>query len=342
MSSPSPSRLLVILLPLLLVAALAWWRPWAAPRVAPVTDTTVAEAPAGPPLFARWMRFEPPAVRAHAAAGDGYFDAMPRPSDLRSLPRGVPPQVGRQLMLDDDKLLLSSGRRLWTREIAFQPGLAGEICYGHSTYCLKRLVDVSFAVDGRPVVIYDNEYWVERYPSHTAIHYELPGVSLTEYKFITWDDRVAVTYTATSRDKQPHTVTIEAVANPLAIPNSRETPPAYPLLAAGNFPGHAALHLPGRAGLHASRGALTHLRRDIAVPAEGATPEISLAVRFDNAELSTPATPLPSHAAQAHEYNRWLPRTCPISMPPTPASSACGTTAGGLRGSRWSTWRPPT
>ena len=74
-------------------------------------------------------------------------------------------------------------------------------------------------------------------PSHTAIHYELPGVAIDEYKFITWDDRAAVTYAATSRDGAAHTVTIEAIAGPLAVPNAVDAPPQYPLLAAGNFQG---------------------------------------------------------------------------------------------------------
>ena len=57
-----------------------------------------------------------------------------------------------------------------------------------------NVVLVNRTAEGVPGVIYDNEYLVERYPSHTAIHYELPGVSLTEYKFITCDDQWAYAY----------------------------------------------------------------------------------------------------------------------------------------------------
>ena len=314
MSSPtrSRSRLLPWLTPIVVIAgALAWWRPWTAPRVEEAPPASATAAPAGPPLFARWLRFEPPAVRAHPAAGDGYVDAMLGHQVFRSLPRGVPAQIGRQLLLDDDKLLLSSGRRLWTREIAFQPGLAGEICYGHSSYCLRHLVDVSFAVDGQPAVIYDNQYQIERYPSHTAIHYELAGVALDEYKFITWDDRAAVTYTASSRDGAAHTVTIEAIAGPLAIPNAVDAPSQYPLLAAGNFQGTPLfiyLDAPGFTRLDAPT---THLRRDLQVPASGTTPELGLAVRFDDQQRATPAAPLPMHEAQAREYNRWFAENIP-------------------------------
>jgi hypothetical protein len=309
------TRLLVLLVPLLvIVAALAWWRPWRQPPLEdapPVTAEATATAAAEPPLFARWLRFETPAVRQHQAAGDGYIDAMLGHQVFRSLPRGVPPQIARQLMLDDDKLLLSSGRRLWTREIAFQPGLAGEICYGHSSYCLRRLLDVSFAVDGVPAVIYDNQYWIERYPSHTAIHYELPSVAIDEYKFITWDDRAAVAYVASSRDGKPHTLTIEAIAGALPIPNAAEAPPQFPLLAAGNFQGmplFVYLDAPGFTRLDA---ATTHLRRDVAVPASGASPEIGVAVRFDTEQRPRPATPLPTSTAQAREYNRWFAENLP-------------------------------
>ncbi|MBX3028130.1 hypothetical protein KF840_24850 [bacterium] len=300
------------LLPLLLAGgALAWWRPWAPTAIDEAPPVTAAAPEAGPPAFARWLRFEPPGARQHGPAGDGYLDAMLGHQVFRSLPRGVPPQIGRQLMLDDDKLLLSSGRRLWTREIAFQPGLAGEICYAHSSYCLRRLVDVSFAIDGQPAVIYDNQYWIERYPSHTAIHYELPGVTVDEYKYITWDDRIAATYSATSRDGAAHTLTIEAIAHPIPIPNAEDAPPAFPLLAAGSFQGmplFVYLDAPGFTRLDA---ATTHLRRELQVPASGSTPESGLAVRFDDQRRAAPADPLPDHHAQSRVYNRWFAENVP-------------------------------
>lgn len=309
------------LLPLVALAAAGlWWRRATPPDVGapPPTATAAADATAGPPPFARWLRFEPPAVRQHAAAGDTFIDAMLGHQVFRSLPRGVPAQIGRQLLLDDDKLLLASGRRLWTRELAFQPGLAGEICYGHSSYCLRRLLDVSFAVDGRPTVIYDNQYWIERYPSHTTVHYELPGVRIDEHKFITWDDRAAVAYVATSRDGKPHTLTIEAIASPVVIPDAADAPPAYPLLAAGAFQGMPLfiyLDAPGFTRLDAPT---THLRRDLAVAASGSTPEISLAIRFDDQQRTTPVAPLPHHDQQARTYNQWFADNVPYFDAPDP------------------------
>lgn len=322
---PAPTRSqfrhLLWLVPLVaLAAALPWWRPWEAPGTGESLPplATASPAPAGPQPFARWLRFEPPAVRSHAAAGDTYIDAMLGHQVFRSLPRGVPAQVARQLLLDDDKLLLASGRRLWTRELAFQPGLAGEICYAHSSYCLRRLLDVTFAVDGHPAVVYDNQYWIERYPSHTTVHYELPGVAIDEHKFITWDDRAAVTYTATSRDEKPHTVTIEAIAAPLPVPDAADAAPAYPLLAAGKFQGvplFVYLDAPGFTRLDAPT---THLRRDLSVPASGTTPEISLAVRFDDQQRTAPAAPLPDHEQQARAHNQWFADHVPYFDAPDP------------------------
>src|SRR5262245_19489873 len=119
-------RWLVILAAIGLVVAgyLVWHRP---PNRAPVVQderlkrTKTPES--GPPMCARSLQFEPDAVKANPAAADGYVDAVLGHQVFRTPPRGVHPQIARQLLLDDDKLLLSSGRRLWTRELAHQPGL---------------------------------------------------------------------------------------------------------------------------------------------------------------------------------------------------------------------------
>ena len=280
----------------LVIAGYLAWRTPRAPGPSP-TGSTVA-APSGPPTFARWLQFEPDAVRANPAVGDRFVDAMLGHQVFRLPPRGVHPQIGRQLLLDDDKLLLSSGRRLWTRELAHQPGLAGEFCYGHSTYCLRRLFDVSFSVDGQPVVLYDNQYWMERYPSHTIVHYELPHVSIDERKFITYDDRAVATYAVTSTDKQPHTVTLEVLASYVPIPGTTDgaAPPQYPLLGAGTFQGMPLsiyLDAPGFTRLDAPT---IHLRRDLTVPAQGAGEEAALEVRFDSAANPTPPAALEPEA----------------------------------------------
>ena len=318
----SSARWLVWLLPTIALAALAalWWRDRTTPAEAPAPLAAASPAVdrAAPARFDRWLAFEPAKVRSDPAARDAYLDAMLGHQVFRTPPRGVNPQIGRQLILDDDKLLLSSGRRLWTREVAFQPGLVGEFCYGHSTYCLRRLVDVAFSVDGRPVVVYDNQYWIERYPSHTVVHYELPGVSVAEHKFITWDDRAAVTYVATSRDGAPHTVTLEAITGPLPIPAAAEVPPDYPLLATGDFQGiplFVYLDAPGFTRLDAPT---THLRRDLAVPAKGDSDEVGLAVRFDDQQRETPASPLPTHQQQVAEYNDWFAERVPYFDAPDP------------------------
>ena len=128
----------------------------------------------GPPIFARWLQFEPEEVRANPAAADQLHRRGARPP-------GVPRAAARRAPAD--RAPAAARRRqaaavvgpppVDARARALQPGLAGEFCYAHSTYCLHRLFDVSFSVDGQPVVLYDNQYWIERYPSHTVVHYEL-------------------------------------------------------------------------------------------------------------------------------------------------------------------------
>jgi hypothetical protein len=242
----------------------------------------------------------------------------------------VHPQIGRQLLLDDDKLLLSSGRRLWTRELAHQPGLAGEFCYAHSTYCLRRLFDVNFTVDGQPVTLYDDQYWIERYPSQTIIHYQLPQVTIDERKFITWDDRAAALYAAVSKDGKPHTVTVEVLATYPPVPSAKGTPD-YPLLGSGLYQGMPLflyLDAPGFSRLDAPT---IHLRRDLAVPAQGQSEVASVAVRFDTVARSTPETPFGPDAGPCRRASTiaGLRTTCRTSMRPIRPSKRCGTTDGG-------------
>lgn len=311
----------------LIAAALAglvvggYWL-WRAPRQSVPERPAPASSPApsGPPPFARWLQFEPENVRANAALGDAYVDGLLGHQVFRMPPRGVHPQIGRQMLLDDDKLLLSSGRHLWTRELAHQPGLAGEFCYAHSTYCVRRLFDVSFAIDGQPVVLYDNQYWLERYPSHTIVHYELPPISVDERKFITYDDRAVATYAIASTDKKPHRVTLEVVAPYPPIPGPTGAA-EYPLLGSGVFQGmplHLFLDAPGFTRLDA---ATIHLRRDIEVPAEGTSSDAIVAVRFDSVNRAEPDTPLgqDAHLEQARTYNRWFADNVPYFDAADPA-----------------------
>ena len=294
----------------LVVALYMLWQRRPAP--APAPSATATAAPAGPPVFARWLQFEPETVRSNPVLGDQYLDGMLGHQVFRVPPRGVHPMIGRQLLLDDDKLLLSSGRRLWTRELAHQPGLAGEFCYAHSSYCLRRLFDVNFTVDGQPVTLYDDQYWIERYPSQSVIHYQLPQVTIEERKFITWDDRAVALYSATSKDGKPHTVTVEALATYPPVPGAKGAP-SYPLLGAGAYQGMPLFVYLDAPGFDRLEAPTIHLRRDLAVPAEGSSDVASVAVRFDTVERSTPERPFGPDAAavQAREYNRWFAENVP-------------------------------
>src|SRR4029453_4821194 len=131
-----------------LALALAGYFVWHAPRSVPPEEGApeVSPAPRGPPAFARWLRFEPESLRSNPALADTYIDAILGHQVFRLPPRGVHPQIGRQLLLDDDKLLLSSGRHLWTRELAHQPGLAAAFCSAHPPYWGRRPFPARFRV----------------------------------------------------------------------------------------------------------------------------------------------------------------------------------------------------
>ncbi|MGE0520112.1 MAG: hypothetical protein AB7P78_14060 [Candidatus Binatia bacterium] len=315
---PSPirrTRWLALAAAVLASAGVVLWRSFAPLGAAPPPSAPPVASippPSGPPLFQRWLAFESGALRAHQGAQNAYMDVMLGHQVFRTPPRGAPAPIARQLLLDDDKLLLSSGRRLWTRELAFQPGLAGEFCYGHSSYCVRRLFDMHFAIDGRPVVVYDNQYLIERYPSHTAVEYQFPEVTIVERKFITWDDRAVATYVATSNDGQPHELTLEAFAPFPPVPGANDEPVEFPLLAAGTFQtmpvfvyldAPAFERLPGAAAIHA--------RRTLAMPATGFSESAAVAVRFDTVRRDAPAEELPSHEGHARAYNSWFAANVP-------------------------------
>src|SRR5262245_36343812 len=196
-------------------------RQWqAATPSAPLpSPTPVTQAQAQPPLFESWLRFEPVDDEARQTLGDQYVDAMLGHQVFRVPPPGVPPMLARSLLLDDDNLLLSSGRRLWNRELLYQPGLAGLFCYVHSTYCVRRLFDVTFTIGEEPAVIFDNQYRIERYPSHTTVRYALPGIRVDEHKFITYDDQAVAAFEAQSRDGRAHQLTLEVIAPYPPVPN---------------------------------------------------------------------------------------------------------------------------
>jgi len=145
------------------------------------------------PIFAAWVKFEPPAARANTELAEHFVDFILQHQVFQLPPQGLPTARARELMLDDDHLLLSSGRRLWAREFLNEPGLAGKFCYLHSGVCFKRLFDVQFFVDGKPLVIYENQYGIQRFPSHTEVKYYLGTVNVDESIYITYDDRAVCT-----------------------------------------------------------------------------------------------------------------------------------------------------
>jgi Mannosylglycerate hydrolase MGH1-like glycoside hydrolase domain len=291
--------------------ALSTRRPQPPQPVQPVVADNPVEDTSEPP-FAAWLQNEPQTGASQAALGRYFVDSVLGHRVFRLPPRGIHPQLARQLLLDDDKLLLSSGRRLWTRELDYGPGLSGEFCYLHSSYCLKRLFEVSFAVDGAPVVVYDNQYSIERFPSHTRIHYDLGKVSVDERKLITWDDRAVATYELRSSDGQPHSVTLEVFATYPPMPGGG-SPPLFPLLGSGALQGmplYLYMDAPGFERLDVST---IHLRRRIEVGAADTTAQAVVAIRFQNGpdDTTTKVTDDGIDDRHIRDYNRWFAENVP-------------------------------
>lgn len=282
--------------------------------VAPTARRGTAVAPATshepPDLFTGWLRYEDEATAAAAPMRKFFVDAMLGHQVYRMPPRGVPEHVARALLLDDDKLLLSSGRRLWNRKLEHQAGLTGEFCFLHSTYCLQRAFDVSFSIDGVAAVVYDNQYTIRRFPSHTTVDYRLGAVTIEEHKYITWDDRLVVAYDVRSADGQPHRVGIEALLPQPRLPGGGSVAPQYPLLGGTRFHGqplYLFAEAPGFARLPAQA---IYLARDLDLAGDGSPQSAALALRF--AIDDTPAVePIPSLFQHASEYNRWFADNVP-------------------------------
>ncbi len=274
------------------------------------TPAPEAPAPTAPPAgiqFADWLAFEASDTAAHALVADYYIDAMLGHQVFQLPPQGLPGEQAGDLLLDDDHLLLSAGRRLWNRELLNQPGLAGKFCYLHSSFCLKRLFDVQFFIDGEPAVVYENEYRIERYPSHTVVKYLLGPVTIDENKYITDDDRAVCTYELRSADKHAHQVDLEVEAPYLTMPNA-DSEPRYPLLGKGTFqqiPVLAYLDAPGFSAVDAPA---VHLRRMLAVAADESTAQAQVAVSFENRARQGATAALPDDLLLRHrrDYNRWF------------------------------------
>lgn len=310
-----------------LVWLVARYRPQPSPESAGVT----AEVPRSL-TFVPWLKFESPAAGTNAALQDYFIDQVLGHQVFQIPPAGLPPMQARELMLDDDHLLLPTGKRLWNHELLNQPGLAGKFCYLHSSFCVKRLFDVQFFVDGKPVVIYDNQYRIERYPSHTVVRYLLGAVNVEEYKYITNTDRAVCTYQARSADKKPHQLDIEVVAPYLTMPEG-DAGAVYPLLGSGTFqqiPVFVYLDAPGFSRVDASA---IHLRRTLNVPGNDtasptaaiAKPEAvahaQVAVSFENRAREGAESNLPDNLFSQHQrdYNRWFFENVPYFDASDPA-----------------------
>lgn len=274
-----------------------------------------APATAAPPErpFARWSSFERVRPGDEEALARHYVDAILAHAVYRMPPSGLPAQMARALLLDDDELLFPSGRHLWNKELLTQPGLAGKFCYLHSSNCLKRLFDVTFFVDGQPLTIYDNEYEIERYPSHTLVRYHKSAVTIEESKFITYDDRAVAAYAVRSRDGKPHDFALEVVAPYALVPGDDGTR-GFPLLAQGRYQGiplHLYLDAPGFERL---AGGTVHLRRQLRIDAgKDVAAHAAVAFRFDNQARPVPDPPLEDAPLARHQadYNRWFAENVP-------------------------------
>ncbi len=269
-----------------------------APRGSQPVEERTARAGLQRGLFEPWYRYEPSEQRK----GDwqnAYVDAMLQHQVFQVPPSGVPRAIARNLLLDDDKVLFSAGRKLWAQELEFVPGFAGKICFLHSFFCFRELFRTRFAIDGQPAALFDHEFQVVRSPSHTAVQYFVGPVVIEERKFITADDYAVAVYTVQARDHQKHRILFEVDVPYLAVPEKKRTP-RFPLLAAGEFqqvPLYVYADLPG---FTVDGQAQTHAKREIPVPAEGTSTPVVVAVRFEEREHER----LPSLVTDIFERHR--------------------------------------
>jgi hypothetical protein len=268
--------------------------------------------------FRRWVRFEKTTAQNQQMLEDYFIDAVLGHRVFRIPPRGLPAHVARGLLMDDDQLLLSSGRRMWNRELLHQPGMAGRFCYLHSTYCLSELFEVSFFIDDRPVVIYDDQYEIERFPSHTLVRYRLPEIVIDERKFITYDDRAVVSYSVRPAGSSTHRLTLEASFPFPLVPGSSGNH-SYPLLAEGSFRGAPIFIYADAPGFERVDARAVHLRKVLDVSPSGPA-SASLALSIETAKRPEgnreESDPFRDHALA---YNRWFADNVPYFDASDPA-----------------------
>lgn len=278
-------------------------------RPAPLdSDPAPSAAAAGSsPRFAHWLTFESEENRNNEHAQTAFIDALLGHRVFQSPPSGVPDHVAQALLLPDDELLLSSGRRLWNRKLEHAPGLVGRFCFIHSTYCLGDLFRTQFFIDGRPAVIYGNQYRITRYPSHTLVEYFFPEVLIEERKFITWDDRAAATYRMQSRDGRAHRVSVEVSAPYQPAPQS-SGPTLYPLMGHGQFQGDDVYIYIDAPHFQRSDAAAVHLRDVIDLAADSSSAQSQIAVSFENRKRAESFPGLPDDFFEQHRnaYQQWF------------------------------------
>ena len=260
-------------------------------------------------MFAAWVKYESPRAMEQKFVKSFFIDAMLAHQVFQAPPAGLPPMSAGDLMLDDDELLLPSGRQLWNRKLLHEPGLQGKFCYIHSRYCVDFLFSSEFFVDGKPAVIYANNFVIERYPSHTLVRYEVDHVRIEERKYITWDDKAVATYDVQSLDGKPHDVTIAVNSAYPAVPAGRDA--AFPLLGSGTFQGKPLFLYMDAPGFSRSDAPGIHLHRSVKV-AEGSAARAQAAVSFENQPRRSPAT-LPDDLFEQHRitYHQWFADNVP-------------------------------
>jgi hypothetical protein len=275
-------------------------------QAAPVPDAATTDATGETPVFAPWLRHEPARIAENPLAQSSYVDAILGHQVFQLPPSGLPPMQASALMLEDDELLLSSGRKLWNRELLHVPGLEGKFCYVHSRLCLQRLFNTEFFVDGRPAVVYANSYAIERYPSQTLVKYQFAGVIVEERKFITWDDKAVATYDVRATDNAAHQVALEINAAYPPMPSSQEAA-AYPLLGSGRYQGTPLFVYLDAPDFQAADSPGVHLQRRLAIAADGTAKRAQVAVAFETTEQPERRR-LPDDLFEQHrrDYNRWF------------------------------------
>lgn len=282
------------------------------PPQEPVAIET-APTPSPPPLFSHWLRWSAPTAASDVRLTHRYLDALLGHQVFQFPPAGVPASIARELLLDDDKLLLSTGRRLWGQEVLFQPGMAGKFCFLHSSFCLKRLFEVHFFLDGQPVPIYDNQYAIERFPSHTHLRYQLGPLRIDERKFITEDDRAVATYALQSADRKAHRLRVEVVIPAPALPGA-EGAPGFPLLAQGSYQRNPIFLYVDAPGFRRSETGMLHLQRTFELPADGSATEALVALSFEDTPRAADHPGLSATVFEDHvrEVHRWFAENVPF------------------------------